>query len=236
MMDAADRPRSGDNELGADQVAEYLKQHPDFFLARDDLLLTLELTHPGSGSAVSLLERQVAILRERNMDMRQRLAGLLENARNNDRLFEHTRQLVLALIEAQGLDELADAFERGLIQDFGIDFASLTFFGNPQRHRNVRARIVPVGDARQQIDGLLKSNRAVCGILRAEETGFLFPGRAGEVGSAAVVPLQSGHMLGVLAIGSRDPEHFRSSMGTLFLGYVAEVLNRLLPRHLRGEY
>lgn len=236
MVDVKDRPRSGENKLSADLVAEYLKHHPEFFQARDDLLLTLELTHPGSGSAVSLLERQVSLLRERNVDMRQRLAGLVDNARSNDRLFEQTRQLVLALLETQTLDEISDTFERGLTEDFGVDFAALTFFGNPQRHRNIRARIVPVADARRQIDGLLKTNRAVCGTLRAEEVAFLFPASAAEVGSAAVVPLQSGHALGMLAIGARDPEYFRSSMGTLFLGYIAEVLNRLLPRHLRGDY
>ena len=236
MVDVADRPRSGEDRLNAEQVAEYLKQHPEFFLARDDLLLTLELTHPGSGSAVSLLERQVSLLRERNMDMRQRLAGLLDNARNNDRLFEQTRQLVLALLEAQGLDEISTTFQRSLTEDFGIDFANLTFFGDPQRYRNTRSRIVPIAEARRQIDALLKTNRAVCGVLRPEEVGFLFPASAGEVGSAAVVPLQAGHNLGVLAIGARDAEYFRSSMGTLFLGYIAEVLNRLLPRYLRGDH
>ncbi|MCY1563071.1 hypothetical protein D9M68_1005550 [compost metagenome] len=35
---------------------------------------------------------------------------------------------------------------------------------------------------------------------------------------------------GVLAIGSPDPQHYKSSLGTLFLGYVAEVLARVLPR------
>lgn len=236
-MDAVNRPRnSSSEELSADQVADYLKRHPEFFQNRDDLLLELELTHPNSGAAVSLLERQVSLLRERNMDMRQRLAGLLDNARNNDRLFEQTKRLVLQLLESQGLDELAETFERSLTDDFGIDFASLTYFGNPMRHRGVRSRVVPVTEARQHIEGLLKSSRAICGVLRPEEVTFLFPQHAREVGSAAVVPLQFGHPLGVLAIASRDPNYFRSSMGTIFLGYIAEALNRLLPRHLRAEY
>lgn len=34
----------------------------------------------------------------------------------------------------------------------------------------------------------------------------------------------------MLAIGSPDPQHYKSSLGTLFLGYVAEVLARVLPR------
>lgn len=236
MVDAVNRSRERNDEPSAEQVAEYLKRHPEFFQARDDLLLGLELTHPHSGAAVSLLERQVSLLRERNVDMRQRLASLLDNARSNDRLFELTKKLVLALLEAQGLDDLAETFERGLTRDFGIDFAKLVYFGNPQRHRNVRSRIVPIAEARGQIDSLLGNSRAVCGVLRPEEVAFLFPEHTAEVGSAAVVPLQAGHPLGMLAIASRDAGYFRSSMGTLFLGYIAEVLDRLLPRYLRNDY
>lgn len=223
------------DEPSADQVASYLKRHPGFFLKRDDLLLELELAHP-AGGAVSLLERQVSVLRERNMEMRNRLAGLLDNARNNDRLFEQSKQLVLKLIEAQSLDQTVDTFVHSLQQDFQMDFAALVLFGNPAQHRSTRARIVPLADARTQIDSLMKSSKAVCGVLRPEEVQFLFPDHQRQVGSAAVVPLNAGHPLGMLAIASSDPNYFRSSMGTLFLGYLAEVLNRLLPRLLKPAY
>ncbi len=73
-----------------------------------------------------------------------------------------------------------------------------------------------LGEARAQIDGLLKSSKAVCGVLRPEEVQFLFPDHARQVGSAAVVPLTYGYPLGVLAIASTDAHYFRSSMGTLF--------------------
>ena len=220
-------------ELSEEQIANYLKNHPGFFLKHDNLLMELELAHP-SGDAVSLLERQVALLRERNMDMRQRLGNLLENARRNDRLFEQTKQVVLGLLESRSLDQLTDTLHQSLHEEFKLEFAALTLFGEPERHRGVHARVVPLGEARRDIDAILKSSKAVCGILRREELEFLFGAeRAGAVGSAAVMPLSYPYPLGVLAIGSRDPQHFRSSMGTLFLGYIAEVLNRLLPHYLQ---
>ena len=222
---------NNDKEITEEDVAQYLKSHSGFFLKRDDLLMELQLAHP-SGGAVSLLERQVSLLRERNMDMRGRLNNLLDNAHNNDQLFEKTKLLVLALIEAQGLDAIVNTFNRSLLSDFNMDFSSLTLFGNPEQHRSVSSRMVAVDDAYQQIPGLLKSNNATCGILRTEELKFLFIDQADHVGSAAVVPLSHGNALGVIAIGSKDPEYFRSSMGTLFLSYLGEVLNRLLPRHL----
>jgi uncharacterized protein YigA (DUF484 family) len=223
------------SEFPADDIAAYLKLHPDFFLKRPDLLMELAVAHP-TGGAVSLLERQVSLLRERNMDMRHRLNNLLDNARANDQLFEQTKQLTLKLLETQSIDQIVDTFTTGLREDFHMDFASLVLFGNPQAHRGVRARVVPFSDARKQIDGLLQSSKAICGVLRPEEVQFLFPNHAREVGSAAVVPLAAGYPLGVLAIASGDAGYFRSTMGTLFLGYIAEVLNRILPKHLKQVF
>ena len=222
-------------DLHPEQIAAYLRLHPDFFLKRPDLLIDIEVAHP-AGGAVSLLERQVSILRERNMDMRHRLNNLLENARVNDRLFEQTKQLVLHLIEAQTLDQIVDTFVSSLQNDFQIDFASVVLIGNPNLHRGVRARVVTLNEARAQIDGLLKSSKAMCGSLRPEEVQFLFPEHTRQIGSAAVVPLSYGNPLGVLAIASTDANYFRSSMGTLFLGYIAEVLNRLLPKYLKQTF
>lgn len=229
-MDNYDKPSPAD--VTADQVAAYLKLHPDFFLKRDDLLTELEVAHP-AGGAVSLLERQVSVLRERSVDLRHRLNSLLDNAHTNDRLFEQTKKLVLQLLEAHSLDQIVDTFTRSIEQDFQVDFASVVLIGNPALHHGLRARLVSYGEAREHIDGILKSSKAVCGVLRPEEVKFLFPEHSRQVGSAAVIPLHRGQPLGVLAIASSDPHYFRSSMGTLFLGYIAEVVNRLLPKYLK---
>lgn len=229
-MDRSDNKNAPD--ITEDQVAHYLRNHPGFFLKRDDLLCELELTHP-SGSAVSLLERQVSLLRERNMDIRDRLNDLLDNARNNDKLFERTKALVLSLLEAKNLDGLVNTFNRSMRDRFKMEVSSLVLFADPHHYRNSASRIVTLDQAFQKIPGLLKSNNATCGVLRSEELQFLFPEKYREVGSAAVMPLSFGYPLGVLAIGSKDPLYFRSSMGTLFLGYIAEVLNRLLPHFLK---
>jgi uncharacterized protein YigA (DUF484 family) len=69
--------------------------------------------------------------------------------------------------------------------------------------------------------------------LRKEELAYLFPA-AGEVGSAAVMTLHKGSALGVIAVGNSDPNHYSSSMGTLFLSHIADVLVRLLPRLQSG--
>lgn len=223
---------SNDHDITEEQVAHFLKSHSGFFLKHDDLLVDLTLAHD-SGHAVSLLERQVSLLRERNVDMRDRLNSLLDSAKTNGHLFEKTKQLVLALIDAQSLDAIVNTFNRSLLSDFVVDFSSMTLFGDAAQHDSTLSRMVPVDTAYATIPGLLKSNGTTAGVLRPEELQFLFSEQADQISSAAVVALNHTKPLGVLAIGSKDPDHFSSDMGTLFLDYIAEVLNRILPQHLQ---
>ncbi len=109
---------------GADQVAAYLRRHPEFFQDRPDLLELMRLPDP-RGPAVSLLERQASILRDRNQELRERLNGLIDVARENDLLFEHTRRLTLALLEARSTDKLLRQLLRGLEDEFRCDTVSL---------------------------------------------------------------------------------------------------------------
>ncbi len=220
-----------ESHLEATDVARYLAQHPEFFLEHGELLAELELPHD-SGSAISLVERQVAVLRDRNMDMRHRLSHLLDNARDNDRLFDKTKRLILELLDGRDLGDVVDALHYSFDKDFNVHYTRLLLIGNPDRIPGSQARVITSQTAKDNIASLLRGNRAFCGTLGDQEKSFIFGEAANQVGSAATVPLVHGSTIGLLAIGNRDPKYYRSSMGTLFLGYIAEVLNRLLPRHL----
>lgn len=224
---------SKDNEdkITDKHIAQYLKKNPDFFVSHPDLLAEIKLPH-NSGQAVSLVEKQVSILRDRNIDMRHRLSELLDNARENDRLFDKTKRLVLSLIESNDLGDLVDALYYSFDKEFNIHFTRLILFGNNTTIPTSAARVIPINDARDYIGKRLRSSKVVSGGIDIKETEFLFDNDANNVGSAAVAILNYGNPLGVLAIGNQDPNFYRSSMGTLFLAYIAEVLNRLLPKHL----
>jgi len=217
-------------KINDEQVAEYLKANLDFFAKHPDLLTQIELPHH-SGQAVSLVEKQVSILRERNMDMRQRLSNLLENARENDALFDKTRRLVLALVESQSLAQLVDALYRGFDKDFGIHYTRIILFGSNGIDAG-SARIEGINTARDAIGKRLKSVKAVSGGIDVKEAEFLFDEDSPNIGSAAMTVLSHGQILGVLAVGNQDPNYYRSSMGTIFLAYIGEVLNRLIPKYL----
>lgn len=213
-------------------IVEHLLANPDFFTRHPEALEALHLPHE-TGSAISLVERQVSVLRERNLEMRQRLNNLLTTARENDRLFEKTKRLVLALLEADTLATAVDALVHSLRADYDVQFHSLLLLGEARELPPSAAQVAGVDEAHRHIGSLLRSNRAICGVLRREELRFLFGADADQIGSVAAVPLCHSRVFGILAIGNSDPNHYRSSMGTLFLSYLAEVLNRVCPPLLR---
>ncbi|MFC6634046.1 DUF484 family protein [Microbulbifer taiwanensis] len=226
-----DKEVQRNRKLLARQVARYLIQNPDFFADHLELLETIKLPRE-NGKTVSLMTHQTNLLRERNIEMRQRLDQLLHNARDNDQLFLHSRRLILALLEAQTVGEATAALYKSFAGDFNVEFTGLTLFGPLPHGRNAlgEVRTSSRAAAETAIGSILRNGRTVCGILRPAEKTYLFGGDAEKVASAAVVPLAN--QLGVLAIGSCDPQHYRSSLGTLFLSYIGEVLERLLPRLL----
>ena len=218
---------SPSESLEAAAVAAYLEAHPDFFVEHEELLPSLRIPHR-RGDTVSLVERQMTILRDRNIELRHRLSHLMDVARDNDRLFEKTRRLILALMDAASLEDVVMCVEDSLRQEFQVPFVSLILFGE-----NVASvgRWVSNAEAQQAIGALLGGGKTVSGNLREHELAFLFgEEQRREVGSSAVAALEYQGLHGVLAIGSRDPQHYKSSVGTLFLGYIAEVLGRVVPR------
>jgi len=227
MSESSNRKR----KLSPEQVKEYLLENTEFFNQHLDLLTELKLPHD-SGAAVSLIERQVSILRERNIEMRHRLSKLLDNARENDRLFDKTKRLVLAMLDCNDLGDLIDAVYYSFDREFKIHYTRIILFGDEQQIPQTAAKVVSLDDARQHLGKRLKSVNPVTGGIDNEEKIFLFDDDADKIGSAAMALLSHGSPLGILAIGNQDPNYYRSNMGSVFLSFISEALNRLLPTYL----
>ncbi|MGE7958076.1 DUF484 family protein [Pseudomonas sp. NPDC089530] len=224
----AEKPDDSPAEsLEAAAIAAYLEAHPDFFVEHEELLPALRIPHQ-RGDTISLVERQMKILRERNIEMRHRLSQLMDVARDNDRLFEKTRRLILALMDATSLEDVVMSVEDSLRQDFQVPFVSLILFNDSAMPVG---RWVTPAEAQTAIGGLLTEGKSVSGSLREHELDFLFgEEQRRQIGSSAVVAIAHQGIHGVLAIASRDPQHYKSSVGTLFLSYIAEVMGRVVPR------
>ncbi|MEJ2345390.1 MAG: DUF484 family protein [Gammaproteobacteria bacterium] len=214
-------------------VAEYLREHPDFFQQHQSLLASLQVPH-SCGSAVSLVEYQLSILRQQNGQMKRKLKELVHLGRENDRLSERMLHLTVALIEATDLEQVLNAVEDTLRHDFKADALALRLFDPDGQLDALRPELVlrPGDPELAEFDQLFKSNRPLCGRLRGAQTRFLFGDRAEEIGSAALIPVGRRGEFGLLGIGSDDPERFHPGMGTLFLGRLSVLIGAALQRQL----
>jgi len=223
----ANKPKQ--EKLSAADVANFLRSNPDFFVNRADLLFDLNLPH-GHNNASSLLEKQASVLRTRNTELRHKLNELVSIARDNDRLFQQIRQLGLALLEAENLQQCEAVLRISLLQDFHLDHVSLVLYTQQELPSSILAS--SQNEVQSVLGDLLRGSRIICTTLRGQEMAFLFPGYDQAEGSAALIPLQYRGDIGLLAVGSTDPNHFNSSMDTAFAGYIGDILSRRLQHFL----
>jgi uncharacterized protein YigA (DUF484 family) len=214
-------------------VAEYLAQHPRFFERHHRLLSGLWLPHE-SGGAVSLVERQISLLREENRSLQRRLDSLTRNAQDNERLQSRLQRLSVDLM---GLGEVAavqEVLKRSLHVDFRADAFALRLFLPAEEHPEVPAELrFPVaGPERDAYSVVLEAGRPSCGAADPEQLAPLFGEAAQQLGSVALVPLGRGARRGLLAVGSRDPQRFHARVGTLFLDHLGALVSGALKHYL----
>jgi uncharacterized protein YigA (DUF484 family) len=237
-MSTQRKPTLATEGISAEAVAYYLQHHPDFFEANSQLLASLSLPHTAGSTTISLIERQVAVLREQNGKLERRLNDLIDTARRNDRLSDGVHQLALNLLRADGPSEVIDAIESALREDFSAKSAVLVLrLKTPDLEASARKgrflRLVDPGDpGLQAFQTLFDSGRARCGHIRDTQREFLFGADADGIGSAAVVPLGPKGKIGVLAIGSVNVEHFHPGMSTDFLERVGSLAGTALQASL----
>lgn len=209
------------------QVRQYLIDHPEFFTDNYDLLEKLALPHQ-AGAAISLVERQVGVLRERNQEMRGSLNELMTIAGENDRLFTKTRRLTLELLSATSTAALVERLYDSLGMDFRLEFYSLTFIDGSSATGTLASELT-----RDQLHGqvarAVDSGAPVVGPLRADEMGLLFGAAGEQVGSAAVLAIGGDQPIALLAVGDSDINYYQNDMGTLFIAHIGDMLQRLLP-------
>lgn len=224
-----------EEQLSEQAVHDYLAAHPDFFERHSTLLSSLNLPH-ASGGAVSLVERQVSVLRQKKLKLERQLKELINVARENDVLAAKIHELTLHLLAADGLDKTIAAVEEALRAGFRADQAVLVLFGEPDAFEDVNAgrflRVVQRNDATlQPFRTFLEGTSARCGRIRDSQRDFLFQQDANDIGSAALVPLGEGAEIGFLAVGSIDSDRFHPGMSIDFLTRLGDLVAGSLRRY-----
>ena len=207
------------------QVVAYLKAHPQLLTDHPQLLESLEVAH-AAGSAVSLIERQVELLRGKNARLEARLNRLIETARDNETRAENVLRLARALIRAPSLANIVVGLRTSMREDFDIDEVFVGLNGGAYKRHDIDG-IVPIeasGAIARAYDNFIRTRLIECGPISEERAKLLFPKAEQPVLSAAVVPLEKEKNLGMLALGSRDAERFQPRQGKLFLEITAELV------------
>jgi uncharacterized protein YigA (DUF484 family) len=222
--------------LNDTSVADYLQTYPDFFERNSALLAKLRLPHVREGgSTISLVERQVEVLRERNQSLDRKLKELVDVARSNDALADRIHRLSQRLIRAKTLLETINAIETSLREDFDAMHSVLVLFledAKPleaEAGRFLRGASV-VDEEIKMFDSLMTTGKPRCGQVRDVQRDYLFGKDSVEIGSVALTPLGVKGALGLLAIGASDAERFHPAMSTEFLSRIGELVTYALMR------
>ena len=215
-------------DLSEQTVEQYLQQHSDFFERHQALLSSLRIPH-STGGAVSLLERQVELLRDKNRQLERKLQELVELARANQVLNTRLHRLALGLMEAEDVTDVIATTKHVLRDEFpatDVVIRLLPGDGISELVADEETCTTPL------LEKLFRDKQPLCGQLSQEQATLVFGDSAGSVASAVVLLLSEGRNLGLLALGSAQHDRFDSSMGTLFSGYLGELVSRALRTHI----
>jgi uncharacterized protein YigA (DUF484 family) len=224
------KPEAGAHRPTEAEIADYLLNNLDFFERHSTLLTKLRLPHNRGSATVSLVERQVATLREKNQSLESRLRELIDVARGNDVLAAKIHRLACRLIRARSAATLLDSMETSLREDFGAsEWLLLLGPTRPTGFSQIESRhlrlVDPAAPELKMFETLFESARPRCGQIRDSQRDYLFGVGTVEIGSAALVPLSREIGFGLLAIGSPDEQRFHPAMSTDFLAHIGDLVS-----------
>lgn len=232
---------SGNDELGAaaplaidvDGLAAALRADRGLFRRRPELLAELDVPHD-AGSAASLIEYQVRVLRDRNAALQQRLDTLLRNARENEAVSRRVHRLALDLLGGRSAADMLGLVYAALQDGFRAEFCGVRIHAPPPPGELGCGEFVGAeAPGAAALDHCMASARPLCGLPDAASLTLLFGERAEQVRSCALVPLSGASLRGVLALAARDPGRFAAGAATDFLQQLGDLLSHALLRVMR---
>lgn len=214
--------------LAGHEVAAWLRRHPQFLQQYPDLATSLVVPRQ-DGQAASLVGYQLEILREKNRDLSRRLHELASNAQVNEQLTLRTHQLSLALMRQATAADTLRAMVAALAEDFAGDQVAIILFQPVAGLETTDwLQVIAAEDPRLAVFAdALASGEPVCGRLLQARNAVLYGEHAAQVQSSVLLPLPG---IGLLAVGSADPNHFYPGMGTVFVHMMAQSLLTALAR------
>jgi uncharacterized protein YigA (DUF484 family) len=205
--------------LQAQDIHDWLSAHPHFFEEHPDLLQTLALPHPDTGQAISLVERQMATLRERNRALEARLAELIQIARDNDALSDKVQAFGVRMLAERSPERVVEGILDGLREGFRVPHVALRLWA-PEIGRTDGPEHQAVLQELQEFAASLTA--PLCGHHPVYEVNRWFGEDGPRLRSFAIAALGT-PAFGLLVLASEDPKRFYAAMGTVYLARLAEL-------------
>ena len=207
-------------------VIQFLHHNPEFFEQHPQLLTRLRLVHPRSGSTVSLIERQVEVLREKIQSQDQKLAEFVQVARANNVLAEKIHRFTRRLLRTSGAGPAIAEIEASLREDFDTFHTVLvlasTGLPDDDAPQCFLRRVAADDPAFRSFDSLFAACKPRCGQIRDSQREFLFGLDIGKLPDVSIAD--------ALALGSVDRDRFHPGMSTEFLWRMGELITDALAR------
>jgi uncharacterized protein YigA (DUF484 family) len=216
--------------LDSTTIAQYLVDHPQFFVEHAALLGEVKLSSPLTGRAVSLQERQMEVMRDKYRALELRMSELVRHAEENAAIANRFHGWTQQLLRTRAHAEIPDAVADGLVEHFIVPQATLRLWKLPAEH----AEAWYTNGVSEDVRLFATSLRApYCGPNREfEAVGWLAGAELAEadaVRSTVLLPLRAGGTaFGLLVLGSPDPERFSATMATDFLVHIGETASTAL--------
>ena len=214
--------------MTADDIARFLRTHPQFFDEHPELLESIYVPHPHGGRTIALTERQILSLRDKTKTLEAKIGELVRLGTENEAISEKVHRLSLALVGARDFVSCAQATYFHLREDFAVPHVAMRLWGKALPEG------VPEGTA---VDNASRATIEAMGAPQCgAATGNPFLGWFGaaqeHIRSLALVPLGQTRSFGLLVLGSEDPQRFYAEMGTLFLRRIGELVAGALAARL----
>jgi len=213
-------------------VKDYLLQHPEFFNQHPALLRDLDIKHE-SGTAVSLVERQIQLLRDKNSSLEKKILHLVQIAQDNEILEEQLHRIARRLIEIDHNKNIIPIINDLLSNEFPSLQIRLGLYDVASEYTLPAENNITAADLDYVFyKQIIQENCRDCIFLRGKGLVDLFMRRV-DVNSGVAIPLRTNKNFGVLLLGSSNENRFYEGMGTLFLEYLADLLSRKLKKLLK---
>ncbi len=218
--------------LFPDEIADYLQNNPSFFEQYADLMAQIFVPHPHGGRAVSLVERQMLTLREKNRQLEHKLAELINYGEENDAISEKVHRLSVGLIAAETFQAVIHLLNFHLRDDFAVPHVALRLWHKPEGIEDL-PEFAAVSEELQVFAETL--SRPYCGSTAGFGTQSWFGEHAPHIRSQALIALRNGGgTIGLVALGSEEAQRFYADMGTLYLERLGEMVSAALARVTRS--